>query len=74
VFLCAFFRAASAGKTTFYSSRISWDVRQLKTLGMQFATEGFEVHLLDLRNHGRSFHAEFSLMIQDILSIAMVII
>jgi pimeloyl-ACP methyl ester carboxylesterase len=31
-----------------------------KTLGMQFATEGFEVHLLDLRNHGRSFHAEFS--------------
>jgi alpha-beta hydrolase superfamily lysophospholipase len=29
-----------------------------KTLGMQFATEGFEVHLLDLRNHGRSFHAE----------------
>jgi pimeloyl-ACP methyl ester carboxylesterase len=48
-----------------------------KTLGMQFATEGFEVHLLDLRNHGRSFHAEefsYDLMAQDILSIAMVII
>jgi esterase len=41
-----------------------------KTLGMQFATEGFEVHLLDLRNHGRSFHAEefsYDLMAQDIL-------
>jgi alpha-beta hydrolase superfamily lysophospholipase len=25
-----------------------------KTLGMQFATEGFEVHMLDLRNHGGS--------------------
>jgi pimeloyl-ACP methyl ester carboxylesterase len=38
-----------------------------KTLGF---TEGFEVHLLDLRNHGRSFHAEefsYDLMAQDIL-------
>ncbi len=32
-----------------------------KTLGAQFASEGFQVHLLDLRNHGRSFHSnEFS--------------
>jgi esterase len=41
-----------------------------KTLGVQFATEGFEVHLLDLRNHGRSFHSEefsYELMSQDIL-------
>lgn len=41
-----------------------------KTLGMQFATEGFEVHLLDLRNHGRSFHSEefsYKLLAQDIL-------
>lgn len=41
-----------------------------KTLGTQFATEGFQVHMLDLRNHGRSFHAsEFSyeVMVQDVL-------
>lgn len=41
-----------------------------KTLGVQFATEGFEVHMLDLRNHGRSPHSEefsYELMAQDIL-------
>jgi esterase len=41
-----------------------------KTLGMQFATEGYEVHLLDLRNHGRSFHDEefsYDIMAHDIL-------
>ena len=41
-----------------------------KTLGVQFASEGFEVHLLDLRNHGRSFHSEefsYELMVQDIV-------
>lgn len=27
-----------------------------KTLGNKFAAAGFEVHLLDQRNHGRSFH------------------
>ncbi|MFD2552036.1 alpha/beta fold hydrolase [Bizionia sediminis] len=27
-----------------------------KTLGSQFAEEGYEVHLVDQRNHGRSFH------------------
>lgn len=40
-----------------------------KTLGVQFATQGFRVHLLDLRNHGKSFHSnEFSyeLMVQDV--------
>lgn len=32
-----------------------------KTLGKQFAQDGFEVHLVDQRNHGRSFHHdEFS--------------
>ncbi len=32
-----------------------------KTMGTQFAANGFQVHLLDLRNHGRSFHSdEFS--------------
>jgi esterase len=29
-----------------------------KTLGSQFADAGFEVHLIDQRNHGRSFHNE----------------
>ena len=27
-----------------------------KTLGNQYAAHGFEVHLIDQRNHGRSFH------------------
>ena len=41
-----------------------------KTLGVQFASEGFEVHILDLRNHGRSFQSEefsYELMVQDIV-------
>jgi len=29
-----------------------------KTIGSQYTTIGFQVHLLDLRNHGRSFHSE----------------
>jgi len=29
-----------------------------KTLSKRFADDGFEVHLVDQRNHGRSFHAE----------------
>jgi esterase len=40
-----------------------------KTLGTQFVADGFQVHLLDLRNHGRSFHSdEFSYenMVQDV--------
>ncbi len=41
-----------------------------KTLGAQFAAEGFQVHLLDLRNHGRSFHSDefsYEVMVQDVL-------
>lgn len=41
-----------------------------KTLGTQYALEDFEVHMLDLRNHGRSFHSEefsYEIMIQDVL-------
>ncbi len=41
-----------------------------KTLGGQYAEAGFEVHLLDLRNHGRSFHSEdftYKTMVGDIL-------
>lgn len=41
-----------------------------KTLGTQYATLGYEVHLLDLRNHGRSFHSDvfnYEVMAQDIV-------
>lgn len=40
-----------------------------KTIGMQFAADGFQVHLLDLRNHGKSFHSEefnYEIMVQDV--------
>ena len=40
-----------------------------KSLGVQFASDGFQVHLLDLRNHGRSFHSDefsYGLMVQDV--------
>jgi esterase len=40
-----------------------------KTLGAQFSTEGFQVHMLDLRNHGRSLQAEefsYEIMAKDI--------
>lgn len=42
-----------------------------KTLGTQFAENGFQVHMLDLRNHGRSFHSDdfnYQVMTEDILS------
>lgn len=41
-----------------------------KTLGAQYAALGFEVHLLDLRNHGKSFHSDqfsYRLMADDVL-------
>jgi esterase len=40
-----------------------------RTLGNQYAQNGFTVHILDLRNHGKSFHSnEFSyeIMAQDV--------
>jgi pimeloyl-ACP methyl ester carboxylesterase len=40
-----------------------------KTLAKQFATSNFEVHLVDQRNHGRSFHADefdYELMADDL--------
>jgi len=40
-----------------------------KSIGQQFATDGFQVHLLDLRNHGRSFHSDefsYELMAEDV--------
>ncbi len=42
-----------------------------KTLGTQYATLGYEVHMLDLRNHGRSFHSDvfnYEVMVQDVLN------
>ena len=41
-----------------------------KSLANQYAHEGFEVHSIDLRNHGRSFHSNeftYAAMAQDIL-------
>lgn len=41
-----------------------------KTLGGQFAEQGYEVHMLDLRNHGRSFHSDdfsYDAMARDVL-------
>jgi len=41
-----------------------------KTLGNQYAQNGFQVHLVDQRNHGRSFHSEefdYEVMSQDVL-------
>lgn len=40
-----------------------------KTIGTQFAANGFQVHLLDLRNHGKSFHSDefsYEVMAKDI--------
>lgn len=41
-----------------------------KTLGSRYAEAGYEVHLLDMRNHGRSFHAmefNYTVMAQDVV-------
>lgn len=40
-----------------------------KTLGSQFAESGFQVHMLDMRNHGRSFHSDtfnYEVMVEDV--------
>lgn len=40
-----------------------------KTMGSQLAADGCQVHLLDLRNHGRSFHSDefsYEIMVQDV--------
>lgn len=40
-----------------------------KTLGTQFANEGYQVHALDIRNHGKSFHADdfsYEIMVEDV--------
>lgn len=40
-----------------------------KTLGTKFSQEGYQVHLIDQRNHGRSFHSDnfnYEVMVQDL--------
>lgn len=44
-----------------------------KSLSNQFVEDGFEVHLIDLRNHGRSFHSNdfsYELMAEDLKNYA----
>ena len=36
-----------------------------KTLGKQFAKDGYQVHLIDQRNHGRSFQRVDQKLIQN---------
>jgi esterase len=46
-----------------------------KTLAIQYASKGFEVHAIDLRNHGRSFHSwdfSYEIMAQDIFEYCQV--
>lgn len=41
-----------------------------KTLATQYVQEGFQVHALDLRNHGKSFHSEewgYDFMVKDVV-------
>jgi pimeloyl-ACP methyl ester carboxylesterase len=41
-----------------------------KSLGTQYAEAGFEVHLIDQRNHGKSFHSEefdYGLLVDDLV-------
>lgn len=40
-----------------------------KTLGREFSDKGFEVHLIDQRNHGRSFHDDdfsYEILVEDL--------
>lgn len=41
-----------------------------KSFGALYAAEGFQVHILDLRNHGKSFHSDhfsYDVMSEDVL-------
>lgn len=41
-----------------------------KSFGSLYAAEGFQVHILDLRNHGKSFHSDefsYEIMANDVL-------
>ena len=41
-----------------------------KTLAAQYVEQGFQVHALDMRNHGKSFHSAdwgYDFMVQDVV-------
>lgn len=41
-----------------------------KTLGLQYVAKGFQVHAVDMRNHGKSFHSDvftYDAMVQDLV-------
>jgi esterase len=41
-----------------------------KTLATKYVEQGFQVHALDLRNHGKSFHSDdfnYEIMVQDVV-------
>lgn len=41
-----------------------------KTLGGQYATQGYQVHAVDMRNHGKSFHSDvftYDAMVRDLV-------
>lgn len=42
-----------------------------KTLASHYVTNGFQVHALDMRNHGKSFHSDdwgYSFMVEDVVA------
>lgn len=42
-----------------------------KSLATKYATQGFQIHALDLRNHGKSFHSDdfsYPAMVQDVVN------
>ncbi|WP_375605685.1 alpha/beta fold hydrolase [Flavobacterium davisii] len=42
-----------------------------KTLAVQYAEKGFEIHALDMRNHGKSFHTTdwgYDFMVEDVVN------
>ncbi len=42
-----------------------------KSFGSLYAAEGYQVHMLDLRNHGKSFHSDefsYEIMVNDVLN------
>lgn len=42
-----------------------------KTLGIHYQEAGYNVHILDLRNHGKSFHSDgfsYDIMVQDVVN------
>lgn len=44
-----------------------------KSLSQNYVKAGYQVHLLDMRNHGHSFHSEefnYAVMVQDVLNYA----